>query len=182
MVTELEQTARRFRIVENIKRQAIRFRVPESQPPVSLTSQPLRPDIETGIIPVVSLVQLKNTKADSLLILWIAFDSDVRFGPHLGPVSTLFGRYRIVSRLRMPSREFDPSLPEVVATGRRVFLRHVDDQFVQHAALSLLQAQDQFTTDVVFLLYQLVAHGVRCIYAKTGKQSVPRVHRLPQDP
>ncbi|MMZ65792.1 hypothetical protein D1872_282260 [compost metagenome] len=35
-VAEFQQAFRRFRIVENIERQAVRFRIPKSQSPVSL--------------------------------------------------------------------------------------------------------------------------------------------------
>ncbi|MNP39083.1 hypothetical protein D3C76_1326400 [compost metagenome] len=91
----------------------------------------------------------------------------------------LVGRNCIVSQLRMPLRQLDPPLPKVIVTNRKVLLRHVDDEFVQYAALSLSQVQGQFPSDVAFLLYQLIVHGIPRIHAETGKQPVARIRRLP---
>ncbi|MNC27543.1 hypothetical protein D3C75_757150 [compost metagenome] len=92
-VAEFQQALGRFRIVEHIERQTIRLRIPESQPAVGFTGQTFRTDIIAGMVAVVRLVQLKNTKADALLILRVTFNNDIAGLPNPLPVSGLSIEY-----------------------------------------------------------------------------------------
>ena len=69
----------------HVEGDAVSLGVPVGATPVFFTCKAFRPDVESGILTGVGLIQLKNVESDGLLRTDVTFNGDVGRIPDLGP-------------------------------------------------------------------------------------------------
>ena len=74
----------------HIERQTIGFRIPIGTTTVLFSCKTFGTNIESSIVPVIGLIQLKNIESNGLLCFYIPINNNIGTFPNFGPSISLF--------------------------------------------------------------------------------------------